>query len=157
MLTYYGPMPRASNSMGEGGMIRPGQPGEVSMAALPSLGSPPAARRTVGRTVPLLRYLRDVQAFWTVWQCGNGVTGPIRDSTAEEKAVGNVRRRFSKYSRAAAVIEQRAQATHTTPEEVWQDLDKQHDRGTAKKPKALDAFLKELGNSKKQGAMAEGQ
>ena len=42
-----------------------------------------------------------------------------------------------------------ALATHKTPEEVCQDLDEQRERGKGKKPKALAAFLKELGNSKK--------
>ena len=132
------------------------QPGSASHAAVPAPGSPPATCMTVVRPVPLLKNLRDVQPFWSVWQDGSGVTGPVKDLTAEEKAVGDVRKRFSEYSRAAAAIEQMALATHKTPVGICQDLDEQHERGKGKKPKALAAFLKELGNSKKQSAMAEG-
>lgn len=153
----YGPMPRASNSMTEGLTGSGLQPRTASNAAVPAPGSPPVMRMTVVRAVPQLKSLRDVQAFWSVWQDGNGVTGPIKDLTAEEKAVGDVRKRYSEYSRAATAIEQMAQATSKTPEEICQDLDKQRERGKGKKPKALAAFLKELCNSKKQGAMAEGQ
>ena len=67
----YGPMPRASNSAREGFTGSALQPGSASYAAVPAPGSPPAMRTSVVRVVPQLKSLRDVQAFWSVWQDGS--------------------------------------------------------------------------------------